>query len=74
MRNIPPGTASDVLKRTFGKYGEIKEVHIPQGVNNRGQSYAFVEFQTTKDAEAAFDVLNNTSLNGYVIKTIHPCI
>jgi multiple RNA-binding domain-containing protein 1 len=66
VRNIYPGTQSDTLRKVFGKYGEITSVHIPQGVNNRGQSYAFVEFQTVREAETAFDVLNNTSLDGYV--------
>lgn len=66
VRNIYPGTSPETLKRVFGKYGEIKEVHVPQGTNNRGQSFAFVEFESVRDAEAAFDVLNNTSLEGYV--------
>ena len=68
VRNIGPTASNDDLRRLFGKYGHVKDVHIPQSLNNRGQRFAFIEFDNAQAAESAFDILNNTTINGYVNK------
>jgi len=55
------------LKQIFGKYGTVESVHIPSGTNSRGQIYGFVDLSTVQQAQIAFDVLNNTSLDGSVL-------
>jgi RNA recognition motif-containing protein len=67
VHNIGPATSVESLRRLFGKYGEVKDVHIPNSLNSRGQNFAFVEFRSTKDSESAYEVLNNTSIDGFVI-------
>ena len=67
VRNISPGTTVDTLRRLFSKYGDIKDANIPPSVNSRGQHFGFVEFSTIKEAETAFDILHNTSLDGCVM-------
>ena len=64
VHNLAPTTNSETLRRIFGKYGNIDSVHIPSSTNSRGQIYGFVEFSTVQQAQAAFDVLNNTSIEG----------
>ena len=68
VRNIGPTSTTDDLRRLFGKYGYVKDIHIPSSLNNRGQRFAFIEFDNAKDSESAFDVLNNTTIDGFVIK------
>ena len=67
VRNIGPTATTDDLRRLFGKYGYVKDVHIPQSVNSRGQRFAFIEFENARDSESAFEVLNNTTIDGYVL-------
>lgn len=73
VRNISPGTTVETLKRAFAKYGEVREANISSTVNSRGQNFGFVEFASTRDAESAFDILQNTTIDGYVIFCIY-CI
>jgi RNA recognition motif-containing protein len=65
VHNIAPQTNPDTMRRIFGKYGNLVDVHVPRGVNSRGQNFAFVEFEQPAEASAAFDVLNNTTIDGY---------
>ena len=67
VRNLSPSTKVDALRRVFSKYGEIREAHIPSSVNSRGQNFGFIEFSSVKEAETAFDILHNTSVEGYVL-------
>jgi RNA recognition motif-containing protein len=67
VHNIGPKTSVDAIRRLFGRYGEVKDVHVPTSLNSRGQNFAFVEFRSVKDSESAFEVLNNTSIEGFVI-------
>ena len=70
VRNIGPTSTPDDLRKLFGKYGNVTDAHIPHSLNSRGQRFAFIEFENARDAEAALDVLNNTTIEGYVtIKT-----
>jgi RNA recognition motif-containing protein len=71
VHNIPPNTTPDTVRRVFGKYGGLSDVHVPRGVNSRGQNFAFVEFEQQSDAAAAFDVLNNTTIDGYALSIYH---
>jgi RNA recognition motif-containing protein len=65
VHNLAPSTNQDTLRRIFGKYGSVESVYIPANTNSRGQIYGFVEFATVQQAQGAFDVLNNTSIEGY---------
>jgi RNA recognition motif-containing protein len=67
VHNLSPSTSSETLKHVFGKYGNIEHVYIPSGTNSRGQIYGFVDFANVQQAQIAFDVLNNTSLEGSVL-------
>jgi RNA recognition motif-containing protein len=67
VHNLAPSTTSDTLRYVFGKYGNVEHVHIPSGTNSRGQIYGFVEMSTIQQAQTAFDVLNNTSIEGSVL-------
>jgi len=73
--NIAYETDERILKRVFSKYGDVRDVYIPQRVSysrsrrlsRREQGYGFVTFYNTEDAVDALRDLNHAELDGNVI-------
>lgn len=57
--NLPPDTDDDLLRQTFGQYGDIDDVHVmkKRGVHS-GNASAFVRFRTREQADLAINTLN----------------
>ncbi len=65
VRNIPFQATKKEIMQLFGAYGTLKQVRLPkkfQAHQHRG--FAFVEFATPKEAQAAKDALAQTHLYG----------
>lgn len=69
-------TASDArtlrytLERTFGTYGPIRDINIPlDRVTRNPRGFAFIEFRSPDDAEAAYDgLLGRLNIGGRDIR------
>ena len=55
--NLSFHTTEDSLAAAFGEYGTVVNVKLPQQ-DGRPKGFAFVEFATHKEAQAALDAYN----------------
>lgn len=55
--NLSFQTTEDSLGQAFGEYGTVTNVKLPQN-NGQPKGFAFVEFATHKEAQAALDAYN----------------
>jgi nucleolin len=55
--NLSFHTTEDSLAQAFGEYGTVTNVKLPQN-NGQPKGFAFVEFATHKEAQAALDAYN----------------
>mmetsp|Transcript_13133 Transcript_13133/g.32052 ORF Transcript_13133/g.32052 Transcript_13133/m.32052 type:complete len:582 (+) Transcript_13133:283-2028(+) len=64
VRNVPfQATRTDILK-LFGSFGQLKKVRLPKKFDGTHRGFAFVDFLTAKEAQAAMDALSRTHLFG----------
>ncbi|KPV71870.1 uncharacterized protein RHOBADRAFT_30485 [Rhodotorula graminis WP1] len=64
VKNVPFEATRADLRQLFGTYGTLKSVRLPRKMDNKTRGFAFLEFATRRDAEAAFDALEHTHLLG----------
>ncbi|GAA5917255.1 hypothetical protein JCM8208_006771 [Rhodotorula glutinis] len=64
VKNVPFEATRSDLRQLFGTYGALKSVRLPRKMDNKTRGFAFLEFATRRDAEAAFDALEHTHLLG----------
>ncbi|GAA5857040.1 hypothetical protein JCM9279_003443 [Rhodotorula babjevae] len=64
VKNVPFEASRADLRQLFGTYGTLKSVRLPRKMDNKTRGFAFLEFATRRDAEAAFDALEHTHLLG----------
>ncbi|KAI9505549.1 Translation initiation factor 3 subunit b [Coemansia spiralis] len=70
-------TLIKVLKKTFSKYGKVKEngIHMPKenlGNTTKSKGYAFIELESAKQAQAAIRNLNGFGLSKAHILLVSP--
>ena len=66
--NLSYGTTKETLEKTFGEHGEVAAVNIiTDRQTGRPKGFAFVEMNTSEEAEAAKTALNGTDLDGRTI-------
>lgn len=64
VRNVPfQATRKEILK-LFGSFGQLRKVRLPQKFDGSHRGFAFVEFLTSKEAQAAMTSLSRTHLYG----------
>ena len=63
VRNLAFSITEDVLKSTFNKCGEIKQVRIMTGEDGRSRGFGFVDFFNVESARSA-KALNGNNLQG----------
>lgn len=63
-------TLRSTLERTFGTYGPIRDINIPLDRTTRNpRGFAFIEFRSPDDAEAAYDgLLGRLNIGGRDIR------
>ncbi|XXQ34599.1 RRM domain-containing protein [Plasmodiophora brassicae] len=65
VRNLDLSTTSEELRDLFGKHGSIRDVYIPRDYySKQPRGFAYLEFTSKTEADAAIDALNGYSLNG----------
>ncbi|BGP51518.1 Multiple RNA-binding domain-containing protein 1 [Rhodotorula kratochvilovae] len=57
-------TSTKLLVKNVPTYGQLKSVRLPRKMDNKTRGFAFLEFATRRDAEAAFNALEHTHLLG----------
>ena len=63
--NLPFSATQDQLQDLFSPHGEIVEINIiTDRFSGRSKGFAFVEFATEEQAQAAVEALNETELDG----------
>jgi len=69
VRHISDNTRPDDLRRTFEKYGPIKDIYIPMDYyTRRARGFAYVEYEEPRDAEDAMHELDHYRMNGREIE------
>ena len=64
VRNVPfQATRQEILK-LFGSFGTLRRVRLPKKFDGTHRGFAFVEFLTVKEAQAAMTSLSGTHLYG----------
>lgn len=59
----------DILKEKFNAYGEVGDVYIPRVPGSSDpRGFAFIRFLNKKDADDALQALDNTEIDGRVIR------
>ncbi|GAA5870504.1 hypothetical protein JCM3774_003690 [Rhodotorula dairenensis] len=64
VKNVPFEATRNDLRQLFGAYGQLKSVRLPRKMDNKTRGFAFLEFASRRDAEAAFEALEHTHLLG----------
>ncbi|BGP35218.1 Multiple RNA-binding domain-containing protein 1 [Rhodotorula toruloides] len=64
VKNVPFEATRNDLRQLFSAYGQLKSVRLPRKMDNKTRGFAFVEFATRRDAEAAFEALEHIHLLG----------
>mmetsp|Transcript_28719 Transcript_28719/g.65364 ORF Transcript_28719/g.65364 Transcript_28719/m.65364 type:complete len:870 (-) Transcript_28719:1-2610(-) len=67
VRNLPFTTTEEELHETFSHFGQINSVHIPVDDAKRNKGYAFVEFESKKDAKIAMESMDGEDFQGRLI-------
>lgn len=63
--NLPYSTQESDLKELFGQYGTVESVRlITDRDTGRSKGFAFVEFSTKEEADAAIEALNGKEHEG----------
>ncbi|GAA6018047.1 hypothetical protein JCM11491_000049 [Sporobolomyces phaffii] len=64
VKNVPFEATRKELRQLFSAYGQLKSVRLPRKMDNTTRGFAFLDFATRRDAEAAFAALEHTHLLG----------
>uniref|UniRef100_A0A7S3EBF9 RRM domain-containing protein n=1 Tax=Rhodosorus marinus TaxID=101924 RepID=A0A7S3EBF9_9RHOD len=62
VRNLPFSAEEKELKEVFGKYGPLREVHLPKKPDGKARGFAFVEYFHGVDAMSAVKTANGAKL------------
>ncbi|KAK0547910.1 Multiple RNA-binding domain-containing protein 1 [Tilletia horrida] len=64
IKNLPFETTKKDVRELFGAHGQVRSVRLPKRIDNRPRGFAFVEFVSHREAEAAKEALKHTRLLG----------
>ena len=65
VRNVADDTRSEDLRREFGRYGPVVDVHVPLDFyTRRPRGFAYVQFEDVRDAEDALHNLDRKWICG----------
>ena len=67
VRNLPFTTTEEDLIETFSQFGSVASVHIPVDDTKRNKGYAFINFESKKDAKLAMDTMDGQDFQGRLI-------
>eukprot|EP00980_Cylindrotheca_fusiformis_P006336 scaffold1356_cov123-Cylindrotheca_fusiformis.AAC.17 len=64
VRNVPFQATRTELLKLFGSFGQLRKVRLPKKFDGSHRGFAFVEFLTSNEAQAAMTSLSRTHLYG----------
>jgi len=64
IKNLPFETTKRDVRELFAAHGQVRSVRLPKRIDNRPRGFAFVEFVSHREAEAAKEALKHTRLLG----------
>ncbi|ORY86005.1 hypothetical protein BCR35DRAFT_302638 [Leucosporidium creatinivorum] len=64
VKNIPFEATRKEIRELFSAYGQLKSVRLPRKFDHKTRGFAFLDFASRRDAEAAFGALEHTHLLG----------
>ncbi|XP_022661762.1 serine/arginine-rich splicing factor 10-like isoform X1 [Varroa jacobsoni] len=69
IRNIGDSMRSGDLRDAFGRYGPLLDVYIPLDFyTQKPRGFAYVQFESLRDAEDAMEAMHGVRLHGRVIE------
>ncbi len=67
--NLPYSITAEELRKTFSQFGTVTDVHLPTDrETNRPRGFAFVEFATNEEGEAAIKGMDGKPIGGRPVK------
>ncbi|KAE8266335.1 hypothetical protein A4X09_0g6014 [Tilletia walkeri] len=64
IKNLPFETTKKDVRELFAAQGQVRSVRLPKRIDNRPRGFAFVDFVSHREAEAAKEALKHTRLLG----------
>ncbi|KAL7412176.1 hypothetical protein BDY24DRAFT_370960 [Mrakia frigida] len=64
VKNIPFEATKKDIRELFNAYGQVKSVRLPRKFDTKARGFAFLDFISRRDAEAAMLALRHTHLLG----------
>ncbi|KAM0754854.1 RNA-binding domain-containing protein [Meredithblackwellia eburnea MCA 4105] len=64
VKNVPFEVTRKELRELFSAYGQLTSVRVPRKMDHKTRGFAFLDFATRRDAEAAFSALEHTHVLG----------
>ncbi|KAK7205141.1 multiple RNA-binding domain-containing protein 1 [Myxozyma melibiosi] len=64
IKNIPFEATKKDVRQLFGAFGQLRTVRLPRKFDNTARGFAFAEFVSAKEAEAAMEALAGVHLLG----------
>mmetsp|Transcript_9165 Transcript_9165/g.14891 ORF Transcript_9165/g.14891 Transcript_9165/m.14891 type:complete len:109 (+) Transcript_9165:43-369(+) len=68
VTNLPSGASLHGIKSLFVAFGDVKDAIIPTDGNGAPKDFALVTFSDAEDAEAAVDNMDESEIDGKVLK------
>ena len=63
-RNVPFQATRKEILQLFGSFGQLKKARLPKKFDGQHRGFAFIEFLTSQEAQAAMTALSRTHLYG----------
>lgn len=64
IKNLPFESTKQDIKQLFGPFGQLRTVRLPRKFDSTARGFAFAEFVSAKEAEAAIEALSGVHLLG----------
>ena len=64
IRNVAFEATKRDIQKLFNPFGQLKQVRLPKKFDGAHRGFAFVEFNTARETQAAMDALKGTHLYG----------
>ncbi|KDQ19881.1 hypothetical protein BOTBODRAFT_152433 [Botryobasidium botryosum FD-172 SS1] len=64
MKNVPFEATKKDIRELFSSFGALKSVRLPRKFDSRTRGFAFLDFVSRREAEAAFEALRHAHLLG----------
>lgn len=71
VRNISYNVRAEELRSLFNRYGEVRDVYIPQDYyTKKARGFAFIEFYNNHDATEAMNALERYEVDGRELNVV----